>query len=293
MDENIKKKKTDYRYVIFTVVMVIAFVGMFVTAGWKISEMNDLIESQKVLLADNVVEIGEMYENIGQASRRIEEISSLANTRIESLILENKALKHKLELLRAKEDLPRRDLEAYILKKYRTIPEVVATEVASQAVKLTKEQGVPFSLIVGLIEVESHFKPWAVSKKGARGLMQVMPFWVKNKKADLGLKSKFDLHDIGTNIEAGIKIFKIHLEEAKNDINQGLYLYVGKDKTYADKVFNAMGRFEIFRSTLDTKLRDGTDQDAIESTGEKTPPAIKKKVSLKRLTFDKEAYKRA
>lgn len=289
MDENIKKKKTDYRFMIFNTVMVIAFVGMFVTAGWKISEMNDLIESQKVLLADNVVEIGEMYETIGYADKHIEELQA----RIEVIASRNWALEDEIALIKAKEDLPRRDLEAYILKKYRTIPEVVATEVASQVVKLTKEQGVPFSLIVGLIEVESHFKPWAVSSRGARGLMQVMPFWVKNKKADLGLKSKFDLHDIGTNIEAGIKIFKIHLGEAKNDINQGLYLYVGKDKTYADKVFNAMGRFEIFRSTLDTKLRDGTDQDAIESTGEKTPPAIKKKVSLKRLTFDKEAYKRA
>lgn len=289
MDENIKKKKIDYRFVIFNTVMVIAFVGMFVTSGMKISEMNDVIESQKEGLDAKIVEIGEMYEAIGQASRRVEELQA----EIEVIASRNWALEDEIALIKAKEDLPRRDLEAYILKKYRTIPEVVATEVASQVVELTKKQGVPFSLIVGLIEVESHFKPWAVSKKGARGLMQVMPFWVKNKKADLGLKSKFDLHDIGTNIEAGIKIFKIHLEEAKNDINQGLYLYVGKDKTYADKVFNAMGRFEIFRSTLDTKLRDGTDQDAIESTGGKTPPAIKKKVSLKRLTFDKEAYKRA
>jgi hypothetical protein len=168
----------------------------------------------------------------------------------------NSILENKLHDLKNKQDLERRDLESYIIKKYRTVPAIVAKEVADKVVKITKEQRVPFSLIVGLIEIESQFKPWAVSKKDARGLMQVMPFWIKKKK-EIGmvLTSKYDLHDIETNIKAGIQVFKYHLKEANNDINQGLYLYVGKDRTYADKVFNAMGRFEIFRSTLDTTLR--------------------------------------
>lgn len=171
-------------------------------------------------------------------------------------------LQHKLATLKNADDIAKRDLEAYIKHRYRTVPKIVAKEVARQTVKLTKENGVPFSLIVGIIEVESQFKPWLISKKGARGLMQVMPAWLKNTKVKFEAKTKYDLHDIAANIKAGIKIYKYHLKEAKNDINQALYLYVGKDKTYADKVFNSMGRFEAFRSTLD----DFTTGNKIEPT---------------------------
>lgn len=184
-----------------------------------------------------------------------------AVSRVIILTEEKKMLEEKLNRLKTKEGLAQRDLEEYILKKYRVVPKIVAKEVATQTAKLTKEEGVPFSLIVGIMEVESQFKPWLVSKKDARGLMQVMPFWVKNPKIDLGLKDKYDLHDIDVNIKAGIAVYKIHLKEANNDINQGLYLYVGKDSTYADKVFNAMGHFEAFRSTLDTTLRGEENKD--------------------------------
>jgi len=96
--------------------------------------------------------------------------------------------------------------------------------------------------------------------------MQVMPFWIKKKKEiGMELSSKYDLHDVETNIKAGIQVFKYHLKEAKNDINQGLYLYVGEDSTYANKVFNAMGRFEVFRSTLDTTLRAGENQEELKN----------------------------
>ena len=195
---------------------------------------------------------------------------------IDTLIAQRSELENKLHDLKNTEDLSRRDLEAYILKKYRTIPKVVAKEVSEQVVRLTKERGVPFSLIVGLIEIESQFKPWAISKKDARGLMQVMPFWVKKmKEIGMQLKDKYDLHDIETNIKAGIQVFKYHLKEANNDINQGLYLYVGKDRTYANKVFNAMGRFEVFRSTLDTTLRIEEDRESGEDSQASKPKAKK------------------
>ena len=180
-----------------------------------------------------------------------------AVSKVVALTEENKVLEEKLADIKDMEGLAKRDLEMYILQKYRVIPKVVAHEIAVQTVEITKEEGVPFSVLVGLIEVESQFKPWAVSKKEARGLTQVMPFWVKKKEA-LGMEigSKYDLHDVSIGIRAGIRVLKIHLKEANNDINQGLYLYVGKDSSYANKVFNAMGRFEVFRSTLDTTLRD-------------------------------------
>ena len=236
-------------------VYLTAIFGLILVLGLGYSEHKTRIQEADQLIEDTT-------------KRKIE-----ATTKVAELTEENKILNEKLVNLKNKEDLARRDLELYILKKYRVVPKVVAREVAAQVVRLTKEEGVPFSLIVGLIEVESQFKPWAVSKKDARGLMQVMPFWVNNKKANLGLKSKYDLHDVETNIKAGIAVFKVHLGEANNDINQGLYLYVGKDNTYANKVFNAMGKFEVFRSTLDTTFRDEESGENGEDTKEagKTP----------------------
>jgi len=230
--------------VLFCTVLIVAFLGLFTVAGLKYKEMSGVIEELNL-------------NNQGLAHDRVDAEVALSVSKFKV-----HELKEKLANLKDKEDLARRDLEAYIISKFRVIPQVVAHEVAAQAVRITKEEGVPFSLIVGLIEVESEFKPWAVSKKDARGLMQVMPFWVKKKKEiGMDLGSKFDLHDIETNIKAGIQVFKYHLKEADNDINQGLYLYVGKDRTYANKVFNAMGRFEIFRSTLDTTLRDEENKE--------------------------------
>ena len=306
-------------------VIFFAAIGALGFVEQRYGELEDLLDSREISLNDKTESLKIMVEKLNEVdleNKKVKELSERlaadALDKLTELENQNKELASKLERLKTKEDLARRDLEAYILKKYRTIPDVVAKEVAAQVVKLTKEEGVPFSLIVGLIEVESHFKPWAVSKKGARGLMQVMPFWVKNKKVDLGIKSKYELHSIKTNIKAGIKVFKYHLKETDNDINKGLYFYVGKDNTYANKVFNAMGRFEIFRSTLDTTLRDEANRDTGEGSAEEpeerkkvilknadlpmtfnkmelpvTSDTFKKKISMKYKTFNKEAYARA
>ena len=61
--------------------------------------------------------------------------------------------------------------------------------------------GVSFPLLKAIIKVESDFDPQAVSKKGAMGLMQIMP---KNFKL-LGLKDPFDPTQ---NINAGARYFK-------------------------------------------------------------------------------------
>jgi soluble lytic murein transglycosylase-like protein len=61
--------------------------------------------------------------------------------------------------------------------------------------------GVDFYLIKGIIKAESKFNPWAVSRRGARGLMQLMP---KTARA-MGVKDIFDPRD---NIFAGVRYLK-------------------------------------------------------------------------------------
>ena len=62
-------------------------------------------------------------------------------------------------------------------------------------------------LVLGLIQVESNFRKYAVSSAGARGYMQVMPFWVKQ----IG-KPGHNLFHLRTNLRYGCVILKHYLE---------------------------------------------------------------------------------
>lgn len=140
--------------------------------------------------------------------------------------------------------LLKEDIEIYIKARYTRTPKVVAKSIAENVILYSNQYGVSPELVVGIIEVESCFNPMVISKKDARGLMQVMPEWAPKFKIKVN-----DLHDIDIGIESGIKVFLIHLEEAKWNISKGLYYYVGKDKTYSNSVYTAVGRFVSFRST--------------------------------------------
>ena len=117
---------------------------------------------------------------------------------------------------------------------------MVAQEIANQTVKLTHKHSVPFSVVVGIMEVESGFNPTAVSKKGARGLMQVMPsVWAKK----LGLTNGYELHEIDTGIESGIRVY-LHYYKAEKDISGTLARYFGDAQAgYQTKVFKAISEF--------------------------------------------------
>jgi hypothetical protein len=65
---------------------------------------------------------------------------------------------------------------------------------------LVEKTGLPRSLIEGLVEQESNFNPRAISKKGAKGLTQLMPGTAK----EMGLK-KHEVFDPVKNLEAGVR----------------------------------------------------------------------------------------
>ena len=178
-----------------------------------------------------------------------------------------------MESLNTSGDLIARDIELYILKRYRRVPKIVAKELAKSIMTFCKEEDVSPELVVGIIEIESQFNPMARNEKsGAIGSMQIMPEWHKK----LGLKSVYDLYDIPVNIRSGIKILKIHInEDAKGDLAKGLYFYVGNDSSYASRVFQASGKFAIFRSTVDDD-KQTVEEDEQNGNGkeEKTPDAV-------------------
>jgi len=94
-------------------------------------------------------------------------------------------------------------------------------------------------LVLALIEVESRFDPYAVSRSGAVGLMQIMPFWLKL----IGRDGDSLVH-APTNLRMGCTILKYYLDRSKGDIREGLQRYngatVGID--YSDQVLKALSK---------------------------------------------------
>jgi len=77
-------------------------------------------------------------------------------------------------------------------------------------------------MVLGLIEVESGFRKYAVSKVGARGYMQVMPFW----KRSIGAKDH-NLFHLRTNLRYGCTILRHYLDIEKGDLYRALGRYNG------------------------------------------------------------------
>jgi soluble lytic murein transglycosylase-like protein len=77
-------------------------------------------------------------------------------------------------------------------------------------------------LVLGVIEVESGFRKYAVSRAGARGYMQVMPFWVK-----LIGQPSHNLFHLRTNLAYGCAILRLYLDREHGDYFRALGRYNG------------------------------------------------------------------
>ena len=82
--------------------------------------------------------------------------------------------------------------------------------------------GLDPQLVLALIEVESSFNKYAVSRSGARGYMQVMPFWVR----EIGVKGH-DLFHLNVNLRYGCTILRYYLDLEKGNLFRALGRYNG------------------------------------------------------------------
>ena len=82
--------------------------------------------------------------------------------------------------------------------------------------------GLDPQLVLGLIQVESAFKKYAVSSVGARGYMQVMPFWVKT----IG-NTDHNLFHLRLNLRYGCTILRHYLDIERGDLYRALGRYNG------------------------------------------------------------------
>ena len=86
-----------------------------------------------------------------------------------------------------------------------------------------KRSGLDVSLVLGLIQVESNFRKFAVSSAGARGYMQVMPFWTRV----IGDSDPAKLFHMQTNLRFGCVILRHYLDRESGDLFLTLGRYNG------------------------------------------------------------------
>ena len=108
----------------------------------------------------------------------------------------------------------------------------------------SKKAGLDPELVLAVINVESNFNRWAISHAGAQGLMQIMPFWLKEIP-----HAGDNLFDVRTNLRFGCTILKHYLDKEKGDRQRALARYNGSlgKVWYPNRVFDALSK-RWFRS---------------------------------------------
>lgn len=109
--------------------------------------------------------------------------------------------------------------------------------------------GLDPELVLGLIEVESGFKKYAVSSASARGYMQVMPFWTRT----IGTPDH-NLFHLRTNLRYGCNILRLYLDIEKGDLYRALGRYNGSlgKPEYPTLVVNAWKKHWTHRPSTRT-----------------------------------------
>ncbi|GKS99406.1 lytic transglycosylase domain-containing protein [Acidovorax sp. SUPP3434] len=113
----------------------------------------------------------------------------------------------------------------------------------------SKRAGLDVSLVLGLVQVESAFRKFAVSSVGARGYMQVMPFWTRV----IGDGDPGKLFHMQTNLRFGCVILRHYLDRERGDLFMTLGRYNGSRgrPQYPDAVFAAQRNW-VFQDRITT-----------------------------------------
>ncbi len=105
----------------------------------------------------------------------------------------------------------------------------------------SKRAGLDPALVLGLVQVESGFRKYAISSAGARGYMQIMPFWARL----IGDGQASRLFHMQTNLRFGCVILRHYLDRERGDLFLALGRYNGSRgrAEYPDAVFGNRKRW--------------------------------------------------
>ncbi|MFC0254322.1 lytic transglycosylase domain-containing protein [Massilia consociata] len=107
--------------------------------------------------------------------------------------------------------------------------------------------GLDPGLVLGLIQVESAYRKYAISIAGARGYMQVMPFWTKV----IGDSDRRKLFHMQTNLRYGCSILRMYIDMEKGNLYLALGRYNGSrgKPKYPNAVLAAWKKWEFKPAT--------------------------------------------
>ena len=111
----------------------------------------------------------------------------------------------------------------------------------------SRRAGLETELVLGLVQVESGFRKYAISSAGARGYMQVMPFWARL----IGDGDPRRLFHLQTNLRFGCTILRHYLERERGDMFMALGRYNGSRgrAEYPNLVFGARRQWQAAPAT--------------------------------------------
>ena len=124
------------------------------------------------------------------------------------------------------------------LARFEKDPEI-RLEILQTVYQESHHHGLDPDLVLAVIQIESAFNRFAVSRVGAQGFMQIMPFW----RLEIGRKQD-NLISTQTNIRYGTAILAHYLEVAEGDLVDALGRYNGSRGRlkYPEKVLGAWRR---------------------------------------------------
>ena len=136
------------------------------------------------------------------------------------------------------------DAEVWLVAKDRPLSKIISDpQQRLELLKLIHAEATLAQLqpeiVLAVIEVESRFDSYAVSKAGALGMMQVMPFW----KNEIGRPGD-NLIDTKTNLRYGCTILRYYLDKEKGRLADALARYNGSygEYWYAELVLDAWAK---------------------------------------------------
>lgn len=124
----------------------------------------------------------------------------------------------------------------------------VRVELIETAYYEAKRAGLDPALVLGLMQVESGFRKYAMSSAGAMGLMQVMPFWTRS----IGDNDKRKLFHLQSNLRYGCTILRHYLDMEGGNLYLALGRYNGSrgQPQYPNAVLAAWKRWQYQESAV-------------------------------------------
>ena len=141
-------------------------------------------------------------------------------------------------------DASQRALSAYFARRYMVAPQATSRWVGT-AYDAAEEVGLDPLLVLAVISIESRFNPVAQSAMGAKGLMQIIPRFHRDKLEDLGGDEA--VLDPETNIRVGARILQEYVYRT-GTLEAGLQYYNGamsdESAAYAQKILAERSRLD-------------------------------------------------